>query len=155
MSESGIFPTDKWAVARGMGPNGPILTRYRSGLPSSADRALFSNLLIIRWRYADAGMGSLPDGDTLDRMTEFEDAVLDAADYEKHWGSGVAVVTDDGVREWRFYTPDTSEFMANFNRVLAGKEALPLDFQAFDDPEWIALTELQAASSHDGSRADV
>ncbi|WP_428682098.1 DUF695 domain-containing protein [Sphingopyxis sp.] len=130
------------------------MTRYRSGMPSSADRALFSNLIIIRWQYADTGAGSLPDDETLDAMTEFEDAVLDAADYEKHWGSGVAVVTGDGAREWRFYTPDTAEFMANFNRVLAGKQALPLEFQAFDDPEWIALTELQTAPQ-DGNDEDI
>ena len=79
MSDSGIFPADDWTVARGTGHNGPILTRYRSGMPSSADRALFSNLIIIRWQYADTGAGSLPDDETLDAMTEFEDAVLDAA----------------------------------------------------------------------------
>ena len=130
-------------MARGMGPNGPILARYRSGMPSSADKALFSNLVIIRWRYADENAGALPDDDTLDEMTEFEDAVLDTTDHEKYWGSGVAVLTENGVREWRFYTPDTSEFMENLNRVLTGKQAFPLDFQVFDDPEWLALAELQ------------
>ena len=154
MSDFGIFPSDEWAVAQGNGPDGPILTRYRSRMPSSADRALFSNLILIRWQYADAGAGVFPDGETLDLMAEFEDAVLEAADHEKYWGSGVAVITEGGVREWRFYTPDTSEFMANFNRILAGKEALPLEFQAFDDPEWIALAELQAATSGDDD-ADV
>ncbi len=154
MSDSGIFPSDEWAVAQGNGPDGPILTRYRSGMPSSADRALFSNLILIRWQYAEAGADVFPDSETLDRMAEFEDAVLEAADHEKYWGSGVAVVTEGGVREWRFYTPDTSEFMANFNRILAGNDPLPLEFQAFDDPEWIALAELQAASRR-GSNADV
>ena len=137
-------------MARGMGPNGPILARYRSGMPSSADKALFSNLVIIRWRYADENAGTFPDDDTLDEMTEFEDAVLDTADHEKYWGSGVAVLTENGVREWRFYTPDTSEFMENLNRVLTGKQAFPLEFQVFDDAEWLALSELQQrAASND------
>ncbi|HEX7930764.1 MAG TPA: DUF695 domain-containing protein [Sphingomicrobium sp.] len=149
MSESGIFPTDDWVMARGMGPNGPVLARYRSGIPASADRALFSNLVVIRWQYADANAGTLPDDDTLDEMAEFEDAVLDASDHEKYWGSGVAVLTENGMREWRFYTPDTSEFMSNLNRVLAEKEPFPLDFQVFDDPEWLALTELQQAPRGD------
>ena len=136
-------------MARGMGPNGPILARYRSGMPSSADKALFSNLVIIRWRYADENAGALPDDDTLDEMTEFEDAVLDSADHEKYWGSGVAVLTENGVREWRFYTPDTSEFMENLNRVLTGKQAFPLEFQVFDDAEWLALAELQQRTASD------
>lgn len=113
-------------------------------MPSSADRALFSNLVIIRWQYADPNTGNLPDDDTLDQMTEFEDAVLEASDHEKYWGSGVAVLTQNGVREWRFYTPDTSEFMDNFNRVLSEMDPFPLVFEAFDDPEWVALAELQA-----------
>ncbi|OWR01437.1 hypothetical protein CDQ91_03325 [Sphingopyxis witflariensis] len=139
-----------------MGLHGPSLSRYRSGMPSSADRALYSNLVIIRWQYADANAGALPDDDTLERMTEFEDAVLEAADHEKYWGSGVAVLTENGVREWRFYTPDTSEFMDNFNRVLADKDAYPIDFQVFDDPEWIALAELQSAQSDgDGDDEDI
>ena len=130
-------------MARGMGPNGLVLVRYRSGMPSSADKALFSNLVIIRWLYADENAGTLPDDDTLDEMAEFEDAVLNTADHEKYWGSGVAVLTENGVREWRFYTPDISEFMENLNRVLTGKPAFPLEFQVFDDPEWLALAELQ------------
>ena len=136
-------------MARGMGPNGPILARYRSGMPSSADKALFSNLVIIRWRYTDENAGTLPDDDTLDEMTEFEDAVLDTVDHEKYWGSGVAVLTENGVREWRFYTPDTSEFMENLNRVLTGKQAFPLEFQVFDDAEWLALAELQQRTASD------
>lgn len=128
-----------------MGPHGPFLSRYRNGMPSSADRALFSNLVIIRWQYADPNTGSLPDDDTLDQMTEFEDAVLEASDHEKYWGSGVAVLTENGIREWRFYTPDTSEFMDNFNRVLSEMDPFPLAFEAYDDPEWIALAELQSA----------
>ena len=136
-------------MARGMGPNGPILARYRSGMPSSADKALFSNLVIIRWRYDDENAGPLPDDDTLDEMTEGEDVVLDSADHEKYWGSGVAVLTENGVREWRFYTPDTSEFMENLNRVLTGKQAFPLEFQVFDDAEWLALAELQQRTASD------
>lgn len=132
-------------MARGMGPGGPVLARYRSGMPSNADRAVFSNLIVIRWRYADENTGMFPDDDILDEMAEFENAVLDASDHEKHWGSGVAVLTENGVREWRFYTPDTSEFMSNLNRVLTGKQVFPLDFEVFDDPEWLALTELQQA----------
>lgn len=128
-----------------MGPHGPVLSRYRNDMPSSADRALFSNLVIIRWQYADPNTGSLPDDDTLDQMTEFEDAVLEASDHEKYWGSGVAVLTENGIREWRFYTPDTSEFMDNFNRVLSEMDPFPLAFEAYDDPEWLALAELQSA----------
>ncbi|MDZ3831166.1 MAG: DUF695 domain-containing protein [Sphingopyxis sp.] len=136
-------------MAKGMGPNGPILARYRSGMPSNADKALFSNLVIVRWQYADASAGTFPDDETLDRMVEFEDAILDASDHERYWGSGVAVVTENGAREWRFYTPDASEFMENLNRVLAGKQAFPLDFQLFDDPEWLALAELQQRTASD------
>lgn len=139
-----------------MGPHGPVLSRYRNDMPSSADRALFSNLVIIRWQYADPNTGSLPDDDTLDQMIEFEDAVLEASDHEKYWGSGVAVLTENGIREWRFYTPDTSEFMDNFNRVLSEMDPFPLVFEAYDDPEWLALAELQSApNDSDGDHEDI
>ncbi len=142
MSDSGIFPSDDWVLSEGQTEVGPIIVRVRSGEPSSADKALFTNLLVVRWAY-EAGEFGLPPRDVLESMVEFEDRILDASDGDRWWGSGVAVITHDGVREWRFYTPDVGAFQAEFSRALAGLGPYPLDLQVFEDPEWVGFSEIR------------
>ena len=142
MSASGIFPTDEWTFGTGKVEAGPIFVRFRSGLPSDADVALFSTLVIIKWPFAPNELG-LPDTEVLEAMGEFEETVLEASDEDKFWGTCVSIFTEPGFREWRFYTPDATQFSDQFSQALSGLGPYPLDIQAFDDPEWGGFHEIR------------
>ncbi|WP_459786898.1 DUF695 domain-containing protein [Alteriqipengyuania sp. 357] len=143
MSSSGIFPTDEWTVAQGKTSTGPLLARYRSGLPSTADRDLFAKLIMVRWAYEPSDTSGLPNSKDMAAMEEFEDRILEASDNDRWWGSCVAIITHDGRREWRFYTPDIASFQAEFSNALSGLGPYPLELQVYDDPEWAGLAEIR------------
>ncbi|MEL6486953.1 MAG: DUF695 domain-containing protein [Pseudomonadota bacterium] len=143
MSSSGIFPTDEWTIAEGETEAGLLLVRYRAGDPAPADQAIFQYLIIITWSFEPRDASGLPDSETLDQMEAFENCVLDKSDEDRVWGSGVAVITHAGTREWRFYTPDVEVFQGEFSTALSGFEPFPLQFLAFEDPEWTGFAEIR------------
>jgi ferredoxin-NADP reductase len=59
-------------------------------------------------------------------------------------GAGVLVasITGAGVREWRFYSIGPDAFMDALNTALEQHPEYPLEFEAFEDPDWNALAEL-------------
>ena len=143
MSASGIFPSDSWTVSQGSTAQGPIFVRYRSGDPSEGDKSLFNKLILVRWVYEPREGTGLPQTADMYAMDEFEDRILDASDEAGWWGSCVAVVTHDAVREWRFYAPDLDAFQREFSEALRDFGPYPLDLRAFDDPDWNGLAELR------------
>lgn len=76
-------------------------------------------------------------------MEKFEERILDASDRDAWWGSGVAIVTHDGAREWRFYTPDVGTFVQEFSQALSGMGPYPIELEAFEDPDWAGLQDLR------------
>jgi hypothetical protein len=140
---SGIFAEDNWSFSNGTVGGDPVIVRARSGLPSTGDMDLFCVLVTITWKFGGEEKGLLPDTTTLDSMEKFENAVLESADEDRWWGSGVAVITRQGRREWRFYTPDVEQFLQELSRVLADHDIYPLEIDQFMDPDWTGLKELQ------------
>jgi hypothetical protein len=74
-------------------------------------------------------------------MDAFEEAVT-AAVQDSGAGVLVASLTGAGVREWRFYTLGPDAFMDALNAGLESHPEYPLEFDAFEDPDWNALAEL-------------
>lgn len=149
MSGAGIFPSGQWTVASGETENGLMIARFRSGEPSDADRELFSKLVLVRWSFEQYESSGLPTNEAMAAMAEFEDRILEASDADGWWGSGVAVVTHGGTREWRFYTPDVASFQQEFSAALRGLGPYPLDLEAFDDPDWNGFAEIRAIGNAD------
>ena len=147
MTAAGIFPTDEWTLVTGDTPDGPLHLRFRTDMPSEADRVLFKHVVLARWRYRPHPQHpGMPTGPDMSLMTEFEDLIIEASDTARSWGSAVAIVTHNGMREWRFYTPDVELFQQHFNEALAGYGPYPLEFEVFDDPEWLAFHEVKPAN---------
>jgi len=145
VSQSGIFPTDEW-VSVSNDPDGkPIFLRFRSGEPLPDRKQEFTALIVVRWKFDAHDETGLPDQTTLAHMNQFEERIFDACDREGTWGSGVAVITTAGQREWRLYAPSVDLFMSNFNSELAGLGPYPLDIQAFEDAEWKGLEDIRSA----------
>ncbi len=123
-----------------------MLVRYRTGEPDPVEKAKFTHLVIVTWPFDLGDQSGLPTSETLDAMGEFELRILDASDQDAWWGSGVAIVTHDGTREWRFYTPDVATFVQEFSQALSGVGPYPIELQAFEDPDWTGFVEVRHAA---------
>jgi hypothetical protein len=109
--------------------------------PSDAERAANPFLVLVRWPF-DAGVNGGHDiGQVLAAMIDFEKYLFDAM-AAGGWGVGAAVVTHDGVREWRVFAPTAERFQAGFNEALSGWPPLPISLELFSDPNWEAYREI-------------
>ncbi len=137
---SGIYTEDNWSLSEGRVDGLPLIVRMRSKLPAQPDREIHQHLIIISWPYAATGSG-MPQDEDNQLHTQFEDA-LEKANQSRDFGVQAACITGNGLKEWRYYTHDTDEFMAGLNESLIGHPVYPLELQVFKDPEWNALSEL-------------
>ena len=139
---SGIYKQDNWSLSKWSLNDQEIFIRMRDALPSAADRELYSNLILVSWTYS-TGPSGLPTADTAQLMQDFENAIESALE-TKGLGVLAACITGKGRKEWRYYTSDKDEFMAQFNSGLKSHPAYPIRLQVFADPQWSALAELLA-----------
>lgn len=136
----GALEPDAWLFLTSPAGDTPLIARVRAQAPDAAERGESPNLVVIRWAF-ESDDGPFPDDDLLAEMTAFEEQLFAAMDHDG-WGTGVAVITANGAREWRIYTQDFERFQEGLNEALAGAPPYPLEFSTFEDPEWSAYTEL-------------
>ena len=132
---------ETWKTIDVAGDEGDIVIRCRAAAPPPMKREKLPHLVMVGWAYEDTARTGMPPADELRQMETFEASVgkaLDAA------GAGILVasVTGMGAREWRYYTADPDAFMDALNEALDEQPEYPLDFKAFEDPEWGALLDL-------------
>ncbi len=137
----GVYTDDNWTFSRGTVNGHPVIVRARAALPPKAEREVFSHLILISWAYDSEANDGFPSEPVRDEMETFETALFDLFDENSPVACGVAVITMNGKREWRFYASDTELFMAGLNDALAGQIAYPIKLEAFLDPEWEGLRE--------------
>lgn len=117
-----------------------VIVRCRAAVPQASARKGLDHLIIVGWSY-EADDAGLPTRAVDRQMDAFEEAVLPVLENS---GAGVlaASITGGGVREWRFYAIGPDAFMDALNTALDNHPEYPLEFEAFDDPDWNALAEL-------------
>lgn len=132
---------ETWTTSETEGEDGLLSIRARAALPPPMKRSKLPHLILIGWGYEPADERGMPSPAELKQMTAFEATVEKALDAA---GAGfpAASVTGGGAREWRYYAADPDVFMDALNDALEGHPEYPIEFQAFDDPEWNALLEL-------------
>jgi len=120
--------------------DGGLIIRCRSRVPDAAARKGWEHLVIVGWTY-EADETGMPLKAVDRQMDAFEEAVQPALQAS---GAGVLVasITGAGVREWRFYSIGPDAFMDALNTALDKHPEYPLEFEAFEDPDWNALAEL-------------
>lgn len=131
---------DGWLFLTSAAGETPIVVRVRARPPSDVEREENPNLVVIRWPF-EGEDGAFPDEDLLTDMAAFEEQLFAAMEHDG-WGTGVAVLTGSGAREWRIYTQDFERFQDGLNEALAGAAPYPLEFATFEDPDWTAYSEL-------------
>jgi hypothetical protein len=138
----GPFDDDLWTVGGVQADDDvSMIVRFRSHLPSPAARQDWRHLIQIGWSCESADEDGMPDDVESELQDAFEDA-LRAHVEARGDGAQVASLTGGGVREWRYYTRDPEAFFRSLNEALSGHPEYPLEFGAFEDPEWDGLAEL-------------
>jgi hypothetical protein len=129
-----------WSMYQFGGDNPGILQILES--PSTEDQQRFGVGAIIEWTYAGSG---LPDPQTLQRMHALEDAINPMIDDKT--AIHVHTLTGAGLREWCYYTADTTRFENDFNRHVAALPRMPLKILYDPDPEWSYWRKMKARTA--------
>ena len=138
-----------WWTAPAEGDNGNlILVTGRRGLDNVIATGVYRYRVEVTWSYEGDGK-ALPVYADSKVMEQVTDALKDCFDRDP-----VAVLTGiytgDGQRDWVFYTRSLHIFQRKFNEVLAPFPALPLSFEAEEDPDWEEYREMCLCEISDG-----
>lgn len=98
----------------------------------------------VSWDYEPLPDGMPNDADA-ELMDEATNALLDEFNRDKS-AVMTGIYTGCGRRDWVFYTHSLNIFGKVFNRALAEVAAMPLKFEAADDPDWEEYREMREAT---------
>ena len=133
--------SDDWWTAPTEAENGNlILVTGRRSMDNVIQTGLYRYRIEVTWPYEVDGKG-LPLYADSKVMEEITDALNESFDHDP-----VAILTGiytgDGQRNWVFYTRSLHIFQRKFNEVMAPFPALPLQFEAEEDPNWQEYHEM-------------
>ena len=133
--------SNDWWTAPAEGENGNlILVTGRRGMDPVIETGYYRYRIEVTWPYEGDAKG-LPQYEDSKMMETVTDALNNSFDRDP-----VAVLTGiytgDNQRNWVFYTRSLHIFQRKFNEALAPFPALPLQFEAEEDPEWQEYREM-------------
>lgn len=139
--EAQVGSDDSWSVGQAEKNGKPLLIRFRSERPQGVEPAAFPYLLSATWSYQPNEHG-LPSADEMELMDKFEDALVSSLE-----GSRAAhlmvVLTNDGERDWLWYTGSEEEAMTQVNQALSGHQRYPVQFSVQTDRAWRAYSQFE------------
>ncbi len=139
--------SDEWWTVPTEAENGRlIIVTGRADMATVRSSGVFNYRVDVSWHY-DGDVGGMPD----DNLAELLGAVHDAL-YDAFKRDPVAVMTGvytgDDCRDWIFYARSLHIFRNKINEALADFDPLPLEFAAYDDPDWEEYDEMQLVNTH-------
>ena len=140
-NEGQLLAEDQWSVAQGETNGKPLLIRYRSERPQGVTASQFPFLLSATWSYQANEFG-LPSAEEMELMDRFEDALASSLE-----GSQTAylmvVLTNNGERDWLWYTCGEEQAMQQVNQALKGHKPYPVEFSVQKDRAWRAYSQFE------------
>jgi len=136
-----LIISNDWWTAPAEGETGNlILVTGRRGMDNVIATGLYRYRVEVTWPY-QGDERALPAYSESKMMEQVTDALNECFDRDP-----VAVMTGiytgDGHRNWLFYTRSLHIFQRKFNEALAAYPALPLQFEAEEDPDWQEYREM-------------
>ena len=125
---------DLWAMAEGENNDKPLMIRFRSELRGVEDVSGYPELLLINWNYQSDENG-LPTEASVEAIDDFEDLMLAALEHDFQ-SVVVCVITNDGSRQWVFYTSGVDEAATRINAMPQKPKPYPIELLTDDDAEW-------------------
>lgn len=125
----------EWWTAPSQADNGNIvIVTGRSDVEKYRSSGKYIYRVELIWRYTGGGMPSPTEAALMEQATD----ALHQAVRRDRVAVMTGIYTGDGERDWVFYTKSLSVFNIVLNRALADLPTLPLDIEAYHDPEWEA-----------------
>jgi hypothetical protein len=136
-----LIISNDWWTSPAEGETGNlILVTGRRGMDNVIATGLYRYRVEVTWPY-QGDERALPAYSESKMMEQVTDALNECFDRDP-----VAVMTGiytgDGQRNWVFYTRSLHIFQRKFNEALAAYPALPLQFEAEEDPDWQEYREM-------------
>lgn len=128
-----IIQNNIWSAADGKHNDLPLKLRFRREVMEKPDTSEYPKLVRLYWVYEGLDDG-LPGNMDLEQMNIFEN---DISRMVEHDASAilVAVITNDGQREWIFYARDMQNFAERLMN-LKQDNYYPVELTSRSDPEW-------------------
>ena len=133
--------SDDWWTAPAEGDNGSlILVTGRRGMDNVIATGVYRYRVEVTWPYEgdSKGLPSYTDSKVMEEVTDAMNENLDRDPVAVLTG----IYTGDGQRNWVFYTRSLHIFQCKFNEIMAPFPALPLQFEAEEDPDWQEYREM-------------
>lgn len=133
--------SDEWWTAPAESESGIlILVTGRRNLDNVIQTGLYRYRVEVTWPYEGDAKGLPPYADSkiMEQVTEALNECFDLDPVAVMTG----IYTGDGQRNWVFYTRSLHIFQRKFNESLSPFPALPLQFDAEEDPDWEEYREM-------------
>ena len=130
-----------WNIVEGKRNELPVMIRYRPDLESQLGNEDYPQRLTIFWDFEKLEPSGLSNDAQLDDMCLFEDAIVEALDYDR-LAIFVFSYTHSGTREWHFYASNIQTVGERINNALSHFPKLPIELQVSDDKDWGKLKEV-------------
>lgn len=95
----------------------------------------------LTWRY-DGDKQGMPDLATSRLMEKVTDSMQETFAVDPV-AVNTGIYTGDGIRNWVFYARSLHLFEKKLNESLAAFDKLPLEIEAFEDPDWEEYVEMR------------
>jgi hypothetical protein len=143
-TEAQSVADDQWTVAQAEKNGRPLLIRYRSKRPQGVEASAFPFLLAATWTYP-ANEAGLPGPEAIQLMDDFEDALASALEASQT-AYLMVILTENGERDWLWYTRGEAEAMRQVNQVLKGHKRYPVQFSVQQDRGWRAYAQFETGN---------
>ena len=133
--------SDDWWTAPAEGENGNlILVTGRRSMDDIITTGLYRYRVEVTWHYDgdDRMLPNYADSKLMEEVTE----ALNACFHQDPVAILTGIYTGDSQRNWVFYTRSLHIFQRKFTDALTSLPALPLEFEAEEDPEWLEYREM-------------
>ena len=133
--------SDDWWTAPAEGDNGGlILVTGRRAMDNVIATGLYRFRVEVTWRYEgdEKGLPNYTDSKVMEEVTDAMNNTFDRDPVAILTG----IYTGDNERNWVFYTRSLHIFQRKFNELMSPFPALPLEFEAEEDPDWQEYREM-------------
>ena len=136
-----LIISNDWWTAPAESQNGRlILVTGRRGMDNVIETRLYRFRVEITWPYQgdEKGLPAYHDSKVMEEVTDALNECFDRDPVAVMTG----IYTGDDQLNWVFYTRSLHIFQRKFNEVMTPFPALPLEFEAEEDPEWQEYREM-------------
>ena len=134
--------SDEWWTAPAEAENGNlIMVTGRRDMDGVKATGKYVYMVELTWRY-DGDKQGMPDLATSRLMEKVTDSMQEAFAADPA-AVNTGIYTGDGIRNWVFYARSLHLFEKKLNESLAAFDKLPLEIEAFEDPNWEEYAEMR------------